>query len=471
MRIDILPDEVLLEIFDNYKQPSWLDKRGSEAWQSLVHVCRRWRNLIFESPRRLDLQLVCTPETRLKDTLDIWPAFPLIVRGTVDFDRSSSPSNTDNVIAALGHVNRVRQVDLYLGHWQFDSVLAPMHVSFPELTDLWLFALYDDALAIPDSFLGGSAPRLRSFTLTSIPFPGLPKLLLSATQLVELHLYRIPRSGYISPIAMATLLSVSPSLETVSLRFRSPQSHLDGESQSLLPKKRFVFPALNHFRFKGVTEYLEEIVTRIETPQIAEIDIYFFNETGFDCPRLAQFINFTPILSNLDEAHVQFGYSSASVILRYRTTKSDFNELRNNVPSRDRDWQPRISSVVQICSSSLLPHVMIEDLYLKYRDWRPVSKIDAFENNLWLELLLPFIAVKNLYLSREFAADIAAALRGLVGDRLTEVLPSLQNIYVEGLEPPGHFQENIGQFVAARQLFGHPITIFDWDEDSKMKSM
>jgi hypothetical protein len=67
--------------------------------------------------------------------------------------------------------------------------------------------------------------------------------------------------------------------------------------------------------------------------------------------------------------------------------------------------------------------------------------------------------VKNLYLPKEFAPGIAAALQELVGGGITEVLPSLQNVFVKGLEPSGPFQENIGQFVAARQLSGHPIAI------------
>ena len=53
-------------------------------------------------------------------------------------------------------------------------------------------------------------------------------------------------------------------------------------------------------------------------------------------------------------------------------------------------------------------------------------------------------AVKNLYLSKELSPGIAGALQDLVGGRLTEVLPGLQNTFVEWLEPSGHFQENIG---------------------------
>lgn len=51
-------------------------------------------------------------------------------------------------------------------------------------------------LQLTASFLGGSAPpRLRELW---IPFPGLPNLLSSATDLVALHLLNIPHFGYIS---------------------------------------------------------------------------------------------------------------------------------------------------------------------------------------------------------------------------------------------------------------------------------
>jgi hypothetical protein len=55
---------------DQYPMPS--EKLNVEEWQSLVHVCRRWRSLVLGSPRRLNLRLYCTPETPAKDTLDVW---------------------------------------------------------------------------------------------------------------------------------------------------------------------------------------------------------------------------------------------------------------------------------------------------------------------------------------------------------------------------------------------------------------
>ena len=187
-RIDILPDDVLLEMFDFYLKmyPFYEEKTDVEAWQLLVHVCQRWRSLVLGSPRRLNLQLYCTPNTPAKDTLDVWPALPLIIKGSM----STSP-DTDNIIAALGQSNRVRQVGLHVGDQELEEVLAVMQVPFPGMTRMKLMSI-DGTVVIPDSFLGGSAPRLQYFELLGIPFLGLPKLLLSAANLVSLWLPDIP---------------------------------------------------------------------------------------------------------------------------------------------------------------------------------------------------------------------------------------------------------------------------------------
>ena len=263
--IDVLPDDVLLAVFD-FCVPSvrYQDTKGEvEAWQSLVHVCRQWRNLVFGSPRRLNLRLYCTSKTPAKDTLDVWPALPLIINSMGDL----SGTDMDNVIAALGQSNRVREVSVsHLVDWQLGKVLATMQMPFPELTELRLFSVGETPAIIPDSFLGGSASRLWILSLGSIPFPGLPKLLPSATHLFDLYLHNIPHSGYITPKAIVAVLSALSSLKSFHLAFRSPQSRPDRESPSLPPPERSILPALNDFRFKGVTEYLEELTTRIDAP-------------------------------------------------------------------------------------------------------------------------------------------------------------------------------------------------------------
>ncbi|KAN0116305.1 hypothetical protein V8E52_006130 [Russula decolorans] len=464
IRIDVLPDDVLLEIFDFYMDMISFRAKimGVEGWKSLVHVCRRWRVLVFESPRRLNLQLFCTHKTLTRDKLDLWPALPLVIDGPM----TSELQDLDNIIAALEQSNRVRQVFLFgLAAWQLEKVLATMQVPFPELTDLQLFSNDETVPVIPDSFLDGSAQRLRFFALDGIPFPGLPKLLLSATNLVSLWLSDIPHSGYISPEAMVALISALSSLGSLTLEFRSPQSRPDWESRRWPPSKRSVIPALHYFRFKGVIEYLEDLVTFIDAPQLKSLYITFFNQIDFDFPRLAQFINRAPTISTLNKAHVRFNDNFAYVGLPWSRT------LEMAISCREPDWQ--LSSIEQVCNSSLRLLSTVEVLYIEHEYSRLVWKNDAIENTLWLQLLLPFTAVKDLYLSKEFAPGIAAALKELVGARITDVLPSLQNIFMEGLEPSGPLQESIGRFVAARLpvLSYHPIAISAWHKDSKVESM
>ena len=451
IRIDLLPDDVLLDVFDYYTNLySAHNKPRVEGWQLLVHVCRRWRNLVLGSPRRLNLQLFYTPKTPARYTLNVWPPLPLIVGGYM-----VPTSGTGNVIAALGQSNRVCFVDLFLAGWQLEEVLAAMQVPFPELTKLRLISNGLTLLVIPDSFLDGSAPRLQSIELCGIPFPGLPRLLLSATHLVTLRLINIPHSGYMSPESIVALLSVLSSLEKLVLRFQSPQSRPDRASRRPPPSQRSVIPALTSLLFNGVLEYLEDLVTGIDTPQLDGMDITFFNQIDFDIPRLAQFINRTPKLRAPD-AHVQFHDYFASVGL-----SPGSRTLEIAISCREPDWQ--LSFIEQLCNFSLNSLFTVEDLYIKHGYSQLVWKDEAIEHTLWLQLLLPFTAVKNLYLSKECSPGIAAALQELVGSRITAVLPSLQNIFVKGLEPSGSFQENIGQFVAARQLSDHPITIIDWE--------
>lgn len=87
------------------------------------------------------------------------------------------------------------------------------------------------------------------------------------------------------------------------------------------------------------------------------------------------------------------------------------------------------------------------------------------ENTLWLEVLHPFAAVKNLYLCEKFVPRIAPALQELVGARTTEELPTLENIFLEELQPLGHVQEGIEKFLTARQLTSRPIAVSRWDRN------
>ncbi len=238
-----------------------------ESWQTLVHVCRRWRGLVFGSPRRLNLKLFCNTRSRsARRTLDIWPPLPLLIHGDV------TVGSVKNIVAVLGHSDRISQINLKLyTNWEtgIEKFWTAMQVPFPELAGLHLSTGGVYAPVGLDSFLDGSAPRLRPFYLHGISFPGLPKLLSSATHLVGLYLHAIPDHGYISPEVMATCLSMLTSLRPLQLDFESHQPFPDQEYRRSPPPTRTILPALTSFSFggdRGVIEYLEDFVFWIDTP-------------------------------------------------------------------------------------------------------------------------------------------------------------------------------------------------------------
>jgi hypothetical protein len=235
-------------------------KDSVEEWQSLVHVCQRWRSIVFGPPRRLNLRLYCTPGTPARDLLDIWPALPLIIWGDTKYPAESA----DNISAVLEHSERVRHIHLPSSHLK--NVSAAMKVPFPELTVLELHSDGVRVPVLPDSFLGGSAPHLQSLALKRILSPGLPRLLCSATRLSFLRLHDIPYFGRFSPEAMVTAISTLTCLEFLSLRFQSFLSHPGWASRCQPPSTRSVLPVLRHIFFKGVSEYLDNIVAGIDTP-------------------------------------------------------------------------------------------------------------------------------------------------------------------------------------------------------------
>ena len=450
----MLPDDVLLEIFGFCLDKHRYSKKRIEAWQLLVHVCQRWRNIVFGSPRRLNLQLVGTEKTSVRDMLDVWPPLPLVIHG-----RLIEGVDLSNIVAVLEHRDRVDEIDLWeVNSPALEKVLAVMQEPFPELTYVRLSSYEETVPVVPDSFLGRSAPRLRILVLDGIPFPGLPSLLSSATHLVSLHLFNIPHSGYISPDTAVTALSTLTSLQSLMLEFQSPLSHPDLAIRRLLLSTRTVFPVLGRFWFKGVYEYLDDFVARIDAPRLHELSITFFNDIVFDAPQFMQLISRTPTLKALENASVAFWNSDATIYLSSAT--SGGGSLKVKILCRKFDWQ--VSSLEQVCTLCLPPLSTLEDLSIDQDRFSYAHWHDNIDNQLWLELLRALTAVKRLYLSKEIVPRIVPALQELVEGRTTAVLPTLQNIFLEELQS-GPVQEDIGKFVAARRLSGHFITVSHWE--------
>ncbi len=473
--IGTLPDDALLEIFTFYVEEGYEDKNAGWAkrlgvWYTLVHVCQRWGKVIVTSPRRLNLRLFCTSRTPPREILDIWPTLPIVVKNW-RFDEHTQPGSgrADNVIAALGHRDRVCQIHLEdFSRSLFHMCSAMMQESFLALTDLYLSSELESVPNLPDSFLGGSASHLRSLTLDGIPFPALLKLLLSTNDLIHLDLQNIPHSGYISPKTMATCLSSLTRLEHFDLCFESPRSRPERPSRRLSPLTRVDLPALTHFEYVGVNEYIEDLVTRINAPLLVHNRVWFFNQLLFDIPELSQFIDRGQFKVHR-YAVVVFDTDLASVGFFPSETTTGCAAPIFSISSTQSEWQ--LSSLAEVCSS-FSSHLRLSSLerldILINPESGPVHWHDDMENMQWLELLQPFTAVKHLYLCEDIALRLPRALQELTEEHsMEEVLPALQAIHIEVKEHQLMVAvgEAIRSFTATWKLSGHPVSVYLWEPD------
>jgi hypothetical protein len=289
--IDDFPENVLLDIFDFYRMTHTLPESPCTtwAWHVLVHVCRKWRQVVFTSPRRLGLRLCCTSMTPVRNMLDIWPpSLPITIHnlGIKGPPRASHPDEDDNLIAALERRDRVCAIDfVFIFRFtdrQLERVMAAMQEPFPLLTHLYLRLPYlypmsnqeMVARTLPATFMGGSAPRLQRLTLHGISFPALPSLVLSPEALTIIELNDIPSIGYVSPEAMVAFLSTLTRLRRLIIEFRSrispPTTPIS--QRVTIPSTRAVLPALVCFRFKGAGEYLEDMLARIDAPMLSSVE-------------------------------------------------------------------------------------------------------------------------------------------------------------------------------------------------------
>jgi hypothetical protein len=446
-KIDKLPDDVLLEIFDFYLDYN-IDGpyQDFDKWHTLVHVCQRWRNVVFASPRRLDLRLLCRKERPVRAMLDIWPALPISI-DIKDFWAPWWEARLDNFMVALEHPDRVRSISLTdVPTSRGGALIAAMQVRLPELTEMRVRTC---ALALPDSFLGGSAPRLRTLWLTNVLFPAAPALLLSASDLVDLRLEFITYPAYIPPATMVGCLSSLNKLESLILGFGARP-----ERPRPPPQSRVVLPTLIKLTFEGMSEYLEDLVAHIDTPVLNQLNVTFFPKSVFDVQHLKQFIDRAKGFKPSKAAEMRFALWSIHLDLQQPHNSS----LGLGVKRRGYESiSHQVSSLALLCGQVSHLFCLVERLDLQTAI-RPRESAREFTE--FLEIFQLFTATRSLYVHKDLVPLIVPVLQELIGARSTEVLPNLRDLFLgRSVVSSGSVREAIRPFVDTRRLSGQPIAV------------
>ncbi|KAH9013160.1 hypothetical protein EDB83DRAFT_2680384 [Lactarius deliciosus] len=350
---------------------------------------------------------------RLWQRLDLsfWPEFPLIVEYYIEEDE-------DDLIAALEHPDRVRCIDLRITSSEVFDAVEAMEVPFPVLTHLELTGHEEnrlkDMLYVSDRFLGGSAPCPQHLSLESVALGDLSKLFLSARGLVSLRLENA--WGHMSPDEIVGGVAGLTRFRTLSVipyeRWGSPMP----------PQPCAVLPALTEFEFRGDSKYLDELMAQIDTPRVEDVRIEY-SELDVQAPQFSEFIK-----------------------------RAQFRRARIDMSPYDPDIKldgPQAPDMAYVLGQ-LVP--MLSNV-------AHLSVLGEHDVGDMLPLLCLFPAVEVMDARRKAAGYIASALEDIAEEMVTEVLPALELLLLDGDD------NKLEGFLSLRRLSGRPVTIFNTQDE------
>ena len=447
-----LDDDSLLQIFSCYRlddEENWYLRLG---WLMLIHVCPRWRNLIYDSWSHLDLCLLLTNDSPSMDTLSHLPPLPLIIHYS-DRTRTITRKDEGNMYLGLQQHDRVRRVILQAPSSKLRMWLEPMNKLLPVLGELSLFSMNTDSemsQVLPELL---RAPKLHRLSLHGISLPKGLSLLSSTTSLSTLSLTHILESSYVPPGHLVALLQGLPHLEELSIGFAIPIPLPSSEGKLLpAPLPPVTLPTLRWLTFKGVGVYLDNLVAQINTPVLERLNLTLLFELAFTLVNLTEFICRTEGFKCL-VARVFFNKDGASIEAGFNEQRT-IGKLSLHVNCESLDWQ--IDSSAQVCSALGRALSAVEELTLDLdvsgmaSDWEK-----SLDSTLWHELLLPFIGVKKLHIGPPLTLELSQSLESVAGGLVLELLPELEELEVQ-LEI-GRSKNVFSLFVETRGSVDRPV--------------
>jgi hypothetical protein len=208
---------------------------------------------------------------------------------------------------------------------------------------------------------------------------------------------------------------------------------------------------------------LENLVARIDTPRLRDVYIRFFTQPHFNIVQLSRLIAYAGIPQPLNSAKMSFKDDRVEIRLRPRGATHDNDGLQLVIPIRDLNR--KVSSMTQICNQALSLLSGVEQLDIVDSTSLRIAQA-TMDNRQWLELFQPFISVRTLCISRQLLSFIVPALQELTGENTIEVLPALNDVYLEGYEPSDPEHQTMEPFIAARRRFGRPVVVHPLERTS-----
>ena len=241
-------------------------------------------------------------------------------------------------------------------------------------------------------------------------------------------------------------------------------------SSRLPPLTRIFLPVLTALAYKGGSDYLDLLFSHFDVPRLGHVDMDFVYSPTFAFSKLFP----------VHRLHVTVRGIRSSAYVRsgsFRTyqrlalfTKRDY-QWRHVAQAVDelgtRRLAIRVSRTGPSSVRSTTRHLWTLQL-LPAEGWTYVILAYLNRERPMGGVFTPFLCCGEFVSPQEHCESVAPVLQKLgAGEsarKARDVLPALQTISVEGLDPSKSkpVREAIGKFVAARKLSNHPVAVHRW---------
>ncbi|KAI0263922.1 hypothetical protein BC834DRAFT_281687 [Gloeopeniophorella convolvens] len=433
--INTLPDDALLEVFDWFRIFRLKESKRVEPyqweqrWYTLAHVCHRWRQVIFASPRRLGLRYYVSHGSPVSEILRHSHQFPLILDYSYRTDDGDDPrwlwpsESVDDITLALAHLDRIKHITLEVGSVRQLHHILNMTAGPAQQLEVLSIESTCGPIWFPGTILSGHAPALLNLKLSGVitPLPLSPCLISLDLMMIGIdYMDALIFSNFFESVRAMS------QLRDLSLMFREDEAYMVNEDCLIPPSgTRASLSSLHEVNFSGPTILLEALASRIDAPNLSKVWLQFYRACEHVLvPSLSRFICniFSPpfptdlkLCLSRNNAYIQAGPGLTCYWDCCHGWEDHSDALTVPVSVLCR-------SLVQVLS--LVTSLRIAD-YGTPR-WTPEDGTHWADDEVeWRDILVSFPGVVELQLDDGFKPTVAKALQEPDGRVL---LPKLQKV-------------------------------------------
>ena len=453
-----LPGDLLLEIFDSFRQTFqhdyyyervWNSKRG---WFKLAHVCQAWRLVVLTSPSRLHLRLLFTEhhdttKRAIASATGHLPLLPIVV----DYSNGAWTVETQNrMISALAYPDRVSSIAFRGREAGYKRLLTSINRPFPALESLRLdfqgldhLPRYSPGLNRLPPFLRDNPLPVQRLTYIGRADPLLFQLLSHTKSLVEINVcvdsvLHLPQRS-----ALFALLQDMPFLRRVnvnmSIAFPSvSESRLHGERRDVV-----LLSNLTDLRVIGPSTSVDAFFAELATPPLQEFHVSIHFDTSLCIPHLSKFIrNAQTSFFAVQLMQSQYGFRVSMLSLTHSMRDPSFN-----IAARGG------FSIMQISVALSAMVATVEDVFFTSESSIIPTTPGPLLKDLgsWHAFFVHFRNVKILRVDYHLAMEIADILQHDAGQPTTDPPPAPENADLDtttpSVAPNGSSQYTLGASV------------------------